>query len=107
MNDYFVYTDKMTVGYDGKPLIRDIEIRLKRGQILTLIGPNGAGKSTILKSITKQLSLIGGAVYLDRELMHHMSGKEVAKKLAVVMTGRMHTEPVSYTHLTTVCTTSS
>ncbi|MFR8549289.1 MAG: ABC transporter ATP-binding protein [Lachnospiraceae bacterium] len=92
MNDYFVYTDKMTVGYDGKPLIRDIEIRLKRGQILTLIGPNGAGKSTILKSITKQLSLIGGAVYLDRELMHHMSGKEVAKKLAVVMTGRMHTE---------------
>ena len=47
--DYFVYTDKMTVGYNGEPLIRDIEIRLKKGEILTLIGPNGAGKSTILK----------------------------------------------------------
>lgn len=92
MEEYFVYTDKMTVGYDGKPLIKDIEIRLKRRQILTLIGPNGAGKSTILKSITKQLSLVGGAVYLDRELMHKMSGTEVARKLAVVMTERLRTE---------------
>lgn len=92
MEEYFVYTDKMTVGYDGKPLIKNIEIRLKRGQILTLIGPNGAGKSTILKSITKQLSLVDGAVYLDRELMHKMSGTEVARKLAVVMTERLRTE---------------
>lgn len=92
MEDYFVYTDKMTVGYDGKPLIKDIEIRLGRGQILTLIGPNGAGKSTILKSITKQLALVGGAVYLDRELMHKMTGTEVARRLAVVMTDRMRTD---------------
>ena len=92
MEEYYVYTDKMTVGYDGKPLIKDIEIRLKRGQILTLIGPNGAGKSTILKSITKQLSLVGGAVYLDHELMHKMSGTEIARKLAVVMTERLRTE---------------
>ncbi len=92
MNPYYIYTDKMTVGYDGKPLIKDIEIKLKRGQILTLIGPNGAGKSTILKSITKQLSLIGGTVYLDREIMQKMTGREVAKKLAVVMTERLRTE---------------
>ncbi len=92
MESYFVYTDKMTVGYDKKPLIRDIEIRVKKGEILTLIGPNGAGKSTILKSMTKQLSLVGGAVYLDQKQMSQMTAKEVAKKLSVVMTGRMQTE---------------
>ena len=53
MGEYFVHSEQMTVGYDGKPLIRDIEIRLNRGEILTLIGPNGAGKSTILKSRTE------------------------------------------------------
>ena len=67
MMDYFFYTEQMTVGYDGKPLIKEIEIRLRRGEILTLIGPNGAGKSTILKSITRQLKLLGGAVYLERQ----------------------------------------
>ena len=59
MGEYFVHSEQMTVGYDGKPLIRDIEIRLNRGEILTLIGPNGAGKSTILKSLTRQLKLVG------------------------------------------------
>ena len=43
---YFFYTDQLTVGYDGKPLIKEINIQLKKGEILTLIGPNGAGKST-------------------------------------------------------------
>ena len=89
MNEFYVQTEQMTVGYDGKPLIRNIEIRLKRGEILTLIGPNGAGKSTILKSMTKQLKLVGGTVYLGGEQMNRMSGKEVAKKLAVVMTERL------------------
>ena len=49
MSEYFIRTEQMTVGYDGKPLIKDIEIRMRQGEILTLIGPNGAGKSTILK----------------------------------------------------------
>ena len=31
MGEYFVHSEQMTVGYDGKPLIKDIEIRLNRG----------------------------------------------------------------------------
>ena len=92
MEKYFIHTEQMAVGYEGKPLIRDIEISLNRGEILTLIGPNGAGKSTILKSMTKQLKLIGGTVYLGGEIMNRMSGKEIAKRLAVVMTERIRPE---------------
>lgn len=89
---YFFHTDQLTVGYDGKPLIREINIQLKKGEILTLIGPNGAGKSTILKSITRQLATISGTVYLDKQLMSQMSNKEVSHKLAVVLTERMRPE---------------
>ena len=60
METYYFSARQMTVGYDGKPLIKDIALNVKKGEILTLIGPNGAGKSTILKSITRQLKLIGG-----------------------------------------------
>ena len=69
---YFFRTDQLTVGYDGKPLIREINIQLKKGEILTLIGPNGAGKSTILKSITRQLATISGTVYLDKEKIEYV-----------------------------------
>mgnify|MGYP004458551999 FL=1 len=92
MSEYFVYTDKMTVGYNGVPLIKDIEIRLKKGEILTLIGPNGAGKSTILKSITRQLSLVAGTVYIDQKSIKEMSEKDTAKKMAVVLTERIKPE---------------
>lgn len=92
MREYYFYTKGMTVGYQGVPLIRDIEISLKQGEILTLIGPNGAGKSTILKSIVGQLKLVGGAAYLGGDLLEQMSGSELAKKMAVVFTERLRTE---------------
>ena len=92
MKSYFFYTDQLTVGYDGRPLIKEINIQLNKGEILTLIGPNGAGKSTILKSITRQLSLISGTVYLEQEQMSRMTNKEVSRKLAVVLTERMRPE---------------
>lgn len=92
MDEYFVYTEDMEVGYDGKPLISHIEIKVKRGQIVTLIGPNGAGKSTILKSMTKQLKLLGGAVYLDGQSMRQLTGGQLARRLSVVMTDRINTE---------------
>lgn len=90
--EYYFHTEKMTVGYDGKPLIRDIEMCVKRGQILTLIGPNGGGKSTILKSITRQLKTLGGTVYLDGRTLQELSGRELSQKLAVVLTERMRSE---------------
>ncbi len=91
-SEYYFHTEKMTVGYDGKPLIKDIEMQVKRGEILTLIGPNGGGKSTILKSITRQLSTIAGTVYLENETLKKISGKELSQKMAVVLTERMRSE---------------
>ncbi|MDO5156824.1 MAG: ABC transporter ATP-binding protein [Eubacteriales bacterium] len=89
---YYLKTENLTVGYGKNPLISGIEIGVKRGEILTLIGPNGAGKSTILKSIAKQLALLGGKVLLENEDMAKLSGNEVAKKLSVMLTGQIQSE---------------
>ena len=84
--------DSLSVGYNGVPLISDITLSLAKGEILTLIGPNGAGKSTILKSITRHLATIAGTVYLDERNMRLISGADVAKQLAVVLTERIRPE---------------
>ena len=89
MENYYVYTDHMTVGYDGVPLIENIEIGVRRGEILTLIGPNGSGKSTILKSIIRQLRLLAGTVVLDGQVMAELSERDVSRKLSIVMTERL------------------
>ena len=77
MADYYFKMDDMAVGYQGKTLIHDINIGIDKGEIVTLIGPNGSGKSTILKSITKQLKLIGGKVFFDGTSLQEMSYKEL------------------------------
>lgn len=92
MADYYFQTKNMTVGYDGQPLIRDITIGVERGEIVTLIGPNGAGKSTILKSITRQLRTIAGTVEIDRKSLRTLSHRELATRMAVVLTERMKPE---------------
>ena len=92
MDTYYFYTEGLTVGYHGVPLIKDIRIGLKKGEILTLIGPNGAGKTTILKSIIRQLAPLGGVAVLDGKAMGDLSGKELSQKLSVVLTERIHPE---------------
>ena len=91
MKAYFK-TENLAVGYDGKILIHDINLRLEKGKILTLIGPNGAGKSTILKSITRHLQTISGRVYVGEQELHRWQPKELAKRLAVVLTDRIRPE---------------
>lgn len=90
--EYYFTANQLTVGYNGKALVRDIDIRLPKGRILTLIGPNGSGKSTILKTIIKQLDRLGGLVYIGERSLDCMTEKDVARQMSVVLTQRMKTE---------------
>ena len=88
----YLYTQDLSVGYDGKVLIHDINIAVERGKILTLIGPNGAGKSTILKSITRHLAKLRGTVYIGGKEIYSWRPKEMAQQVAVVLTDRIRPE---------------
>ena len=90
--EYYVSTEHLTVGYDGIPLIENIQIGVRRGEILTLIGPNGSGKSTILKSMIRQLRPVAGTVMLDGRSILQMTERELSKRLAIVMTERLRAE---------------
>lgn len=88
----YFYTEHMAVGYHGEALIRDICLEIEQGEIIVLMGPNGSGKSTILKSIAKQIGLIGGKAVLNGADIRNMSFRELAGKMAVVLTERVRPE---------------
>lgn len=92
MADYYFQMKDLSVGYNGNALIRDINIGINKGEIVTLIGPNGSGKSTILKSITRQLKVVRGNVFFDDTSLLKLPYKELASKMAVVLTDRIKTE---------------
>ena len=45
--------DDLTVAYNSKPAIWDIDLRVPEGVLMAVIGPNGAGKSTLIKAALK------------------------------------------------------
>ena len=92
MEQIYVQTEDLSVGYHGKVLLSDIALKVKPGEILVLIGPNGAGKSTILKNIIRELHPIGGNIYIKGRRTDEFTGKEYAKTMSVVLTEKIKTE---------------
>lgn len=92
MKEFYFEAKQLSVGYNKRPVVKDIEIKLQKGEILTLIGPNGAGKSTVLKSIAKQLSMISGVVLIDKQNLKEITGTLLSKKMAIVLTDKIKTE---------------
>ncbi|MBO4901694.1 MAG: cobyric acid synthase [Lachnospiraceae bacterium] len=94
MQNEKLITDRLTIGYDSD-LIDSISLEIRKGKIVTLIGPNGCGKSTLLRTLGGQLSARGGTVYLDGRNMQLLQGREIAKKMSMVMTTPVKTELMS------------
>jgi ABC-type branched-subunit amino acid transport system ATPase component len=57
--------DRLSVGYDGKPVVRDLTLSVAAGEVVALVGANGAGKTTTLRAISGLLKPTAGAVRFE------------------------------------------
>lgn len=92
MEQIYVQTEDLSVGYHKKVLLSDIALKVNKGEILVLIGPNGAGKSTIIKNIIREMNPIGGNIYVKGRKISDFTSKEYAKTMSVVLTEKIKTE---------------
>ena len=75
---------ELTVGYDGEPVLRNVNLTAARGQFIALVGPNGSGKSTLVRALSRVLRPISGRAMLDAVDIYEMTANELARRLAVV-----------------------
>ena len=77
----------LSVGYSlSHPVIYDIDLELKSGQLSCLIGENGIGKSTLLKTLTGFLPKLKGSVLFDNRDITSFSQRELARQVSIVLT---------------------
>ncbi len=60
--------EALSMGFDGKPLFRDVNLQLMRGERVFLLGPNGCGKTTLLRILNGQLSPLRGMFRLGSKV---------------------------------------
>ena len=76
--------DRLTVQRLGKPVLREVSVRIEQGGCISVIGPNGAGKSTLMMALAGLLPAGGGEVRLDGQAIGRYHRRDVARRLAYV-----------------------
>lgn len=78
---------QLSVGYTlSHPVISDINLELRSGQLACLIGENGIGKSTLLKTLTGFLPKLKGSLLLGNRDIDSFSQRELARQVSIVLT---------------------
>ena len=79
----------LVVGYGGRPVLSDISIEARAGEVLCVIGHNGAGKSTLMRALFGLTRPVSGQILVDgEELSHHIPRVLAAHGIALMPEGR-------------------
>ncbi len=88
--------ESLCAAYGRVDVLRDIDLEVRRGELVTIIGANGAGKSTLLKSVVGLVSLTSGrVVYEGAEITRVTPEAAIRQGIALVPEGRLLFGPMS------------
>lgn len=91
---YVLQTNHLTKTIDGKELVKDVSLHIKKGEIYGFLGPNGAGKTTVMKMLTNLWKPTDGSIEIFGETLTPQS-YEVLKRM-----GSIIEFPTFYGHMT-------
>ncbi|MHC3436798.1 ABC transporter ATP-binding protein [Natrialbaceae archaeon A-gly3] len=79
----------LTVGYDGTPILRDVDCRVEEGEVVGIVGKNGVGKTTLLKAVMGLLEPESGSItYRGEELVGRPANECAGLGIGYVPQGR-------------------
>ncbi|MDM9645125.1 ABC transporter ATP-binding protein [Rhizobium sp. S163] len=65
MSDTYLQLDKLTLAYGDTVAVKDLDLSIKKGELVALLGPSGCGKTTTMRSIAGLLNPASGRITLD------------------------------------------
>ncbi len=91
---YILQTDHLTKVIDGKEIVTDVNLHVKKGEIYGFLGPNGAGKTTVMKMLANLWKPSGGRIELFGETLTPRSYEALRRMGSIIEF------PVFYDHMT-------
>lgn len=92
-------TDQLSIGYTSKKkqniIASNINISIKKGQLIGLIGANGIGKSTLIRTLSNVQNPLKGDIFINNKTMNKYNGLELAKVMSLVLTENVASKNLS------------
>lgn len=86
-NNPVISFENVTVSFEGRPVLKDINFTLENGEFMYLIGPTGAGKSSFLKLIYRDILPDSGSVWVAGDNVTLLKDRKIPylrRKLGIV-----------------------
>ncbi|MGH7788905.1 MAG: lipid A export permease/ATP-binding protein MsbA [Candidatus Binatia bacterium] len=76
--------EHVTFRYQADPVLRDVSLRIKRGEVLALVGPSGGGKSTLADLVMRFYDVSEGAIRIDGVDIRAVTQASLRAQMALV-----------------------
>ncbi|MEU1402849.1 ABC transporter ATP-binding protein [Streptomyces sp. NPDC005728] len=77
--------DQLHITLDRCPILHDVSLEARKGDIVGLVGPNGSGKSTLLRAVYRSLRPAQGVVRVGDDDVWALSARTAARRTAAVL----------------------
>ena len=91
--------EDLSLSYGDKPVVQNLNLRVKKGQVVSIIGPNASGKSTILKSIAGIIKPVSGKIFIEEKDISKMDSKKLAQKVSILLQQNKNPDDMSIEEL--------
>ena len=79
--EYILETEHLSKSFDKLEVLKDINLKVKKGEVICIIGPSGAGKSTYLRSLNQLEKITSGKIYIRGDLFLHRENDKTVEKI--------------------------
>ena len=91
--------EDLSLSYGDKPVVQNLNLKVKKGQVVSIIGPNASGKSSILKSIAGIIKPVSGKIFIEEKDISKMDSKKLAQKVSILLQQNKNPDDMSIEEL--------
>lgn len=79
--EYILETEHVSKSFGRLEVLKDINLKVKKGEVICIIGPSGAGKSTYLRSLNQLEKITSGKIFIKGDLFLHREHDKTVERI--------------------------
>lgn len=81
-SEYILETEHISKSFGSLEVLKDINLKVKKGEVICIIGPSGAGKSTYLRSLNQLEKITSGKIFIKGDLFLHREDDKTVERIS-------------------------